>query len=32
VAKADGWIKQGAHASPTVKRLLQRARLQGVSA
>jgi small subunit ribosomal protein S16 len=26
VAKADDWIKKGAHASPSVKRLLKRAR------
>jgi small subunit ribosomal protein S16 len=26
VIKADGWIKKGAHASPTVKRLLEKAR------
>ena len=32
VAKAEGWIKQGAHASPTVKRLLQRARAAGAPA
>jgi len=32
VLKADGWIKKGAHASPTVKRLLERARAAGASA
>jgi small subunit ribosomal protein S16 len=26
VVKADGWIKKGAHASPSVKRLLEKAR------
>ena len=26
VERADGWIKKGAHASPTVKRLLEKAR------
>jgi small subunit ribosomal protein S16 len=26
VARAEGWIKKGAHASDTVRRLLERAR------
>ena len=31
VTKADGWIKKGAHASPTVKRLLEKARTAGAA-
>lgn len=29
VGKAEGWIRKGAHASDTVRRLIERARLAG---
>lgn len=32
VAKAEDWIKKGAHASPSVKRILRRARSAGTVA
>ena len=30
--RAEGWIRKGAHASPTVKRLLEKARAAGALA
>lgn len=32
VVRADGWLKKGAHASPTVKRLLDKARASAAPA